>query len=607
MSKRRYVIPLSLTAIALASLLPACSAAEKESSPSQNGKAVILSSLSDGEGIVESLKDLAGNNVSLEKTASVLAITEHTFPIQKTKTTYQDGNVHIEDYTINSYVPIGQIEASNVSATPLDEITYYDSESGQAVTKYLSVDNTVKEHPENRYEFNWDTYETDVIPIVYDDVSRNPLSSLFGKDDLGSIFEAESIGGVIQPLLFDDVFSNPFKALSAYDEETLEAMFEFVPDTIGGSYVLKEAYASKKDLCAISGKFNGFFLNDHFQPIFVSISIAVDQNGLPYQATIETPIDFLSYGTRLEGTYVNYVTIAYPESVVKPELAGLYDDKSSEGKENHALSLALEKLGEAYLEGNYTQQVAYDGKTREMTYKNYVDAENDIYLCTNKVAAYDRTEATDGSDAYVEASQGAYTAVANRIQDETIDAYSLYSYFLERDPRYFSGDKLEVTSGSFVNKMAKFDLNPGDISADFFTKEGNTYVFDLDADAALQNQDGFSGLLKMSLFPVCDNIFQYLFTVSVTPTEAGLYTYSNTRNYTTSEIHEIAITLDGQGDIASIVLDIESDNDGYGSSDRATVTLTYSGIGATDVTATGDEDIDSFAKALKGYALKKTA
>ena len=70
----------------------------------------------------------------------------------------------------------------------------------------------------------------------------------------------------------------------------------------------------------------------------------------------------------------------------------------------------------------------------------------------------------DGShrrpDAYVEASQGAYTAVANRIQDETIDAYSLYSYFLERDPRYFSGDKLEVTSGSFVNKMAKFDLNP---------------------------------------------------------------------------------------------------------------------------------------------------
>lgn len=527
MSKRRYVIPLSLTAIALASLLPACSTAEKESSPSQNGKAVILSSLSDGEGIVESLKDLSGNNVSLEKTASVLAITEHTFPIQKTKTTYQDGNVHIEDYTINSYVSIGQIEASNVSETPLDEITYYDSESGQAVTKYLSVDNTVKEHPENRYEFNWDIYETDVIPIVYDDVSRNPLSSLFGKDDLGSIF--------------------------------------------------------------------------------VPISIAVDQNGLPYQATIETPIDFLSYGTRLEGTYVNYVTIAYPESVVKPELAGLYDDKSSEGKENHALSLALEKLGEAYLEGNYTQQVAYDGKTREMTYKNYVDAENDIYLCTNKVAAYDRTEATDGSDAYVEASQGAYTAVANRIQDETIDAYSLYSYFLERDPRYFSGDKLEVTSGSFVNKMAKFDLNPGDISADFFTKEENTYVFDLDADAALQSQDGFSDLLKMSLFPVCDNIFQYLFTVSVTPTEAGLYTYSNTRNYTTSEIHEIAITLDGQGDIASIVLDIESDNDGYGFSDRATVTLTYSGIGATDVTATGDEDIDSFAKALKGYALKKTA
>ena len=155
--------------------------------------------------------------------------------------------------------------------------------------------------------------------------------------------------------------------------------------------------------------------------------------------------------------------------------------------------------------------------------------------------------------------------------------------------------------------MAKFDLNPGDISADFFTKEGNTYVFDLDADAALQNQDGFSDLLKMSLFPVCDNIFQYLFTISVTPTEAGLYTYSNTRNYTTSEIHEIAITLDGQGDIASIVLDIESDNDGYGSSDRAKVTLTYSGIGATDVTATGDEDIDSFAKALKGYALKKTA
>lgn len=195
MSKRRYVIPLSLTAIALASLLPACSAAEKESSPSQNGKAVILSSLSDGESIVESLKGLAGNNVSLEKTASVLAITGHTFPIQKTKTTYQDGNVHIEDYTINSYVPIGQIEASNVSATPLDEITYYDSESGQAVTKYLSVDNTVKEHPENRYEFNWDTYETDVIPIAYDDVSRNPLSSLFGKDDLGSIFEAESIDG----------------------------------------------------------------------------------------------------------------------------------------------------------------------------------------------------------------------------------------------------------------------------------------------------------------------------------------------------------------------------------------------------------------------------
>ena len=591
MSKRRYVIPLSLTAIALASLLPACSAAEKESSPSQNGKAVILSSLSDGEGIVESLKDLAGNNVSLEKTASVLAITEHTFPIQKTKTTYQDGNVHIEDYTINSYVSIGQIEASNVSETPLDEITYYDSESGQAVTKYLSVDNTVKEHPENRYEFNWDTYETDVIPIVYDDVSRNPLSSLFGKDDLGSIFEAESIdGGYLLSLGKDHL----------QDDDLLDCLSGLYSVDSGYSYSMGSlSIEIGEDLSVERLFFQGYHTDNSYSSYQVEIEV------LP--TVLEAPIDFLSYGTRLEGTYVNCVTIAYPESVVKPELAGLYDDKSSEGKENHALSLALEKLGEAYLEGNYTQQVAYDGKTREMTYKNYVDAENDIYLCTNKVAAYDRTEATDGSDAYVEASQGAYTAVANRIRDETIDAYSLYSYFLERDPRYLSGDKLEVTSGSFVNKMAKLDLNPGDISADFFTKEGNTYVFDLDADAALQNQNGFSDLLKMSLFPVCDNIFQYLFTVSVTPTEAGLYTYSNTRNYTTSEIHEIAITLDGQGDIASIVLDIESDNDGYGSSDRATVTLTYSGIGATDVTATGDEDIDSFAKALKGYALKKTA
>ena len=591
MSKRRYVIPLSLTAIALASLLPACSAAEKESSPSQNGKAVILSSLSDGEGIVESLKDLAGNNVSLEKTASVLAITEHTFPIQKTKTTYQDGNVHIEDYTINSYVSIGQIEASNVSETPLDEITYYDSESGQAVTKYLSVDNTVKEHPENRYEFNWDTYETDVIPIAYDDVSRNPLSSLFGKDDLGSIFEAESIdGGYLLSLGKDHL----------QDDDLLDCLSGLYSVDSGYSYSMGSlSIEIGEDLSVERLFFQGYHTDNSYSSYQVEIEV------LP--TVLEAPIDFLSYGTRLEGTYVNYVTIAYPESVVKPELAGLYDDKSSEGKENHALSLALEKLGEAYLEGNYTQQVAYDGKTREMTHKNYVDAENDIYLCTNKVAAYDRTEATDGSDAYVEASQGAYTAVANRIQDETTDAYSLYSYFLERDPRYFSGDKLEVTSGSFVNKMAKFDLNPGDISADFFTKEGNTYVFDLDADAALQSQNGFSDLLKMSLFPVCDNIFQYLFTVSVTPTEAGLYTYSNTRNYTTSEIHEIAITLDGQGDIASIVLDIESDNDGYGSSDRATVTLTYSGIGATDVTVTGDEDIDSFAKARKGYALKKTA
>ena len=487
------------------------------------------------------------------------------------------------------------------------EETLSSVENQYADGLFLTTDLLSEEQETSYYYANEDDslYDANLNPSYLGQVSQDYVG--IGNELTADFSYTSFIDGVIQPLLFDDVFSNPFKALSAYDEETLEAMFEFVPDTVGGSYVLKEAYASKKDLCAISGKINGFFLNDYFQPIFVSISIAVDQNGLPYQATIETPIDFLSYGTRLEGTYVNYVTIAYPESVVKPELAGLYDDKSSEGKENHALSLALEKLGKAYLEGNYTQQVAYDGKTREMTYKNYVDAENDIYLCTNKVAAYDRTEATDGSDAYVEASQGAYTAVANRIQDETIDAYSLYSYFLERDPRYFSGDKLEVTSGSFVNKMAKFDLNPGDISADFFTKEGDTYVFDLDADAALQSQNGFSDLLKMSLFPVCDNIFQYLFTVSVTPTEAGLYTYSNTRNYTTSEIHEIAITLDGQGDIASIVLDIESDNDGYGSSDRATVTLTYSGIGATDVTATGDEDIDSFAKALKGYALKKTA
>lgn len=487
------------------------------------------------------------------------------------------------------------------------EETLSSVENQYADGLFLTTDLLSEEQETSYYYANEDDslYDANLNPSYLGQVSQDYVG--IGNEPTADFSYTSFIDGVIQPLLFDDVFSNPFKALSAYDEETLEAMFEFVPDTVGGSYVLKEAYASKKDLCAISGKINGFFLNDYFQPIFVSISIAVDQNGLPYQATIETPIDFLSYGTRLEGTYVNYVTIAYPESVVKPELAGLYDDKSSEGKENHALSLALEKLGEAYLEGNYTQQVAYDGKTREMTYKNYVDAENDIYLCTNKVAAYDRTEATDGSNAYVEASQGAYTAVANRIQDETTDAYSLYSYFLERDPRYFSGDKLEVTSGSFVNKMAKFDLNPGDISADFFTKEGNTYVFNLDADAALQSQDGFSDLLKMSLFPVCDNIFQYLFTVSVTPTEAGLYTYSNTRNYTTSEIHEIAITLDGQGDIASIVLDIESDNDGYGSSDRATVTLTYSGIGATDVTATGDEDIDSFAKALKGYALKKTA
>ena len=398
MSKRRYVIPLSLTAIALASLLPACSAAEKESSPSQNGKAVILSSLSDGEGIVESLKDLAGNNVSLEKTASVLAITEHTFPIQKTKTTYQDGNVHIEDYTINSYVSIGQIEASNVSETPLDEITYYDSESGQAVTKYLSVDNTVKEHPENRYEFNWDTYETDVIPIAYDDMSRNPLSSLFGKDDLGSIFEAESIdGGYLLSLGKDHL----------QDDDLLDCLSGLYSVDSGYSYSMGSlSIEIGEDLSVERLFFQGYHTDNSYSSYQVEIEV------LP--TVLEAPVDFLSYGTRLEGTYVNYVTIAYPESVVKPELAGLYDDKSSEGKENHALSLALEKLGKAYLEGNYTQQVAYDGKTREMTYKNYVDAENDIYLCTNKVAAYDRAEATDGSDAYVEASQGAYTAVANR-------------------------------------------------------------------------------------------------------------------------------------------------------------------------------------------------
>ena len=276
MSKRRYVIPLSLTAIALASLLPACSAAEKESSPSQNGKAVILSSLSDGEGIVESLKDLAGNNVSLEKTASVLAITGHTFPIQKTKTTYQDGNVHIEDYTINSYVSIGQIEASNVSETPLDEITYYDSESGQAVTKYLSVDNTVKEHPENRYEFNWDTYETDVIPIVYDDVSRNPLSSLFGKDDLGSIFEAESIdGGYLLSLGKDHL----------QDDDLLDCLSGLYSVDSGYSYSMGSlSIEIGEDLSVERLFFQGYHTDNSYSSYQVEIEV------LP--TVLEAPVDF---------------------------------------------------------------------------------------------------------------------------------------------------------------------------------------------------------------------------------------------------------------------------------------------------------------------------
>ena len=274
MSKRRYVIPLSLTAIALASLLPACS--EKESSPSQTGKAVILSSLSDGEGIVESLKDLAGNNVSLEKTASVLAITGHTFPIQKTKTTYQDGNVHVEDYTINSYVSIGQIEASNVSETPLDEITYYDSESGQAVTKHLSVDNTVKEHPENRYEFNWDTYETDVIPIAYDDVSRNPLSSLFGKDDLGSIFEAESIdGGYLLSLGKDHL----------QDDDLLDCLSGLYSVDSGYSYSMGSlSIEIGEDLSVERLFFQGYHTDNSYSSYQVEIEV------LP--TVLEAPVDF---------------------------------------------------------------------------------------------------------------------------------------------------------------------------------------------------------------------------------------------------------------------------------------------------------------------------
>ena len=511
-----------------------------------------------------------------------------------------DGIRQLGKKDLTLYIDTQYIPESTGTAEP---ISYVENQYTDGL--FLTTDLEAEEPVTEYYYANEDNslYDSNFNPSYVGQVSYDHIG--IDNKPTADFLYTSFIGGVIQPLLFEDVYSNPFKAFSEYEGDIADILE--IEETENGAILhLKEAYRSLPEFCKVSSKINGFFLNDYFDPVYVEIDIEVSKDGTPMTATITTPLNFLSYGVWFKGTYVNYIQIAFPDSVEKPTLEGLYPDASSEGLPNHELALALEKLGEAYEGGNYTQNVNYDG-SRKTQYQNIVDMEEDILLCTNTICAYDKTYATDGSDAYVEASKGAYTAIANRFHDDSAnqDCYSLYAYYLQRDERYFGTSHLEMKSGNSVNRLGKLELNPGDLSADFFAKtDENSYVFDLDSAGDLQNEDGFSDMIKMAFFPVCDNIFQYLLTESVSPTEMGLYTYSNNRNYTTATIHSITVNLDDEGEVDTIVLDITNDNDGYGNAGKATVTLSYSDIGTTDLENTGNENITDFVQGLKEWAIK---
>lgn len=323
-------------------LLSACcvlSSCQGEVDPLDKQGSTILKANAASQEIIDSLSAVSSTGVVVHSTASVYSVTGHYFKVAETEKTYQSDSVHIVDYTVNSYVSLGQMEADNVSAEPTETITYFQDESGQAYTKYLTVSNTIGKHLENEYTYNWDTYETEVTPILYSDVATNPLSYLFGnEEDLGEMLAVEENAEGYHLALRKDYLE---------DDKVLQTMGALY-STDGYSYLMGSVNIDlDKEGNVLDIVFTGYLSDNSYSSYMIQIDVQTD--------LLAEPID--------------YSPTKVADHSSNPNFLNYY------GKKN--LEYVQEMLGEGE-NFNFAIQVHLDGLGDEEFY-GYSDTDYTIY------------------------------------------------------------------------------------------------------------------------------------------------------------------------------------------------------------------------------------